>query len=371
MATLLMDECLYHLHQVDLLMEGYKELDDYQVIFEAENPEVQETLVNNNKIESGVGSHLKKAAQAVMDMISKFIDFFKNIFGVVGMSKEERQLYENFKEACKKDPSLKNKQVTVRDFRETMKQYDALKKEVEQAERDLREGKETDCEKLLNKIKEFAAGAGKGIAVTVGLDAAVNIATTSNDFAKGIYSVVRNDEGPAMQAIVNSVGEKNAKKFQSTTKSLGKRISLKRGWMRLNHQICKDSREAISKTFNELKTIKGISKTFVKAQGNEQINQMTKDITGGALSSAKDAVKMSAKVAKNKALEKPRAFVDSKKVEKALKKGDTSGQSIMDSIVGGDRYKNKLKSRLAKDKAILDPSSRETLKDKMERDKKK
>ena len=353
-------------------MEGYQEVGSYEAIFESENPEVKETLVNNKKIENGVCDHLKKAAQAVLNMINKFIDFFRNIFGVAGMSKEEKALYDNFKEACKKDPALKNKKVTVQDFRETMKQYEALKQEVEQAERDLRAGKETDCEKLLNKIKDFAAGAGKGVAMTVGLDAAVNIATTSKDFSKAMYMAVKNEDSPVMQSIIDTVGKKNAKDFQKKTKSLGSWISLRRGWMKARHQVCQNTNEAISKTFNDLKTFSGAKKIFKKAQGNEEVHQLTKDVIGGSVSAAAKATSMAGKMAVNKKLEKPKAFVDSKKTERALKKNDMSGQSILDSLKGQrgtEEYKEKLQRKLEKDKAILHPELAPSLKDKMERDK--
>lgn len=368
MSTLVLDACLYNLHQVDLLMEGYQEVGSYEAIFESEDPEVKETLVKNKKIEGGVGEHLKKAAEAVLQMIHKFIDFFKNIFGTVGMSKEEKDLYNQFKEACKKDPSLKNKQVTVKDFRETMKQYDALKKEVEQAERDLRAGKETDTDQLINKIKSFAAGAGKGIAMTVGLEAAVNIATTSDDWSKAMYMAVKNDDGPIMQSIIDNVGKKNAKDFQKTTKALGKRISLRRSWMKAKGQICENTNEAIKKTFSDLQTFSGIKKTFKKAQGNEEVKQLTKEIIGDAASSAAKAAGMASKVAVNKATEKPKAFIDSKRVERKLKNNDMRGQSIMDSIKGGDSYKNKLNARLQRDKEIMGKTKGESLSDKMQRE---
>ena len=48
-------------------------------------------------------------------MISRIINSITDFFKKLGMDKGERDAFEQFKEACKQDPSLKNKKITVND----------------------------------------------------------------------------------------------------------------------------------------------------------------------------------------------------------------------------------------------------------------
>ena len=167
MPEVVLDDCLYHLYAAQEAMNDYIELDVYQSIFEAEDPKVKEQVQQNEKTSKSVVDHLKAAIDWIIDLGKKIIDSFKTLFQNLGMSKDDRAAYEEFKKACKEDPSLKNKKVTVRDFRKVQGDYKALLKEIEEADRALAANKEYPLEKLMNKIKNFAGGAGKGQAGAV------------------------------------------------------------------------------------------------------------------------------------------------------------------------------------------------------------
>ena len=132
MSTIILDDCLLYLYEAEKCLNEYKELDAYMEIFEAENPEVKEQVEKNEKAKSGAIENIKKAAKAVLDMIKKLIRTVGDFIEKRKLSVDERAAYEAFKEAAKKDPSLKNKKITVRNFKEIEAEYQKVLKELEE-----------------------------------------------------------------------------------------------------------------------------------------------------------------------------------------------------------------------------------------------
>lgn len=342
MGAIVLDDCLYHLRKAELCMEHYVELDAYQEIFEAENPDVKNQLVENKKASKSVLDHLKAAGEAVIKMIHNIIDAVENFFKKLKMDGDERDAYEKFKEACKKDPELKNKKITVTDYENTMKEYNALIKDIEKVERDLQEGKKTDADALIERMQKFLTGAAKGVVVSVSADAAIRLASTSKEIARGLSAACKNKELGLMETLVAGMGKHEAKKFQRDVNSLSKLISIKRLKMKITHQLCRNMDDVVMKTKEQFTSAAGLMSVAKKAMGNEEIGGLVKDTVKIAASSGVQAKKMIN--SEKKALKEKEK--KEKKIAKRQARGDYSDQSALDVLLGTNSEKgNKIKDQ--------------------------
>lgn len=251
MSTVILDDCLYHLYEANRIAADYKEIDGFMEIFEADSPQVQEQANKNKEVSAGALGHLKKAGQAILNMIKKIKDAIVNFFKKRNLSKEEREAYERFKEACKQDPALKNKKITVTNWKKVQEDYNKLLKDVEARERDAAAGREGDLEALTKEIAQFCGNAGKGVAVAVTAEAALRMASSSREMAQKIYDQISNDE-KIYNTLVDSIGKKETKKLQNQVKNLTYKMSLQRLKMKLNNTMAYSSQEAISETLTDV-----------------------------------------------------------------------------------------------------------------------
>lgn len=337
MSVLVLDDCLTELFEAERCINMITEIDPYSEIFEAADEEVKAQIENNNKATDSAISHLKKAAEAVLNMIRNIIDSMIDFFKKRRMSDLEREAYNNFKEAVKKDPSIKNKKVTVTDFRKLKSEYNEILADVEKYDRALAEGKKTDVEELTNAIGKRLEGIAKGVSVSVSCDMALKMATSSRELSQLMLRKLQEDER-IQKILVDGIGKKQAKTVEKDLKSLGKRLSLKRFWMKRHGQMCDSVDEAIYKTFTQVKdlctnpSISNINnnKTIIKGvMGNEDVKKTMGD--------AKDILNYSAGTAAKYGIDKK-----VKGIKNIVKNSGNSGKknynnrSAFDAIIGTD-----------------------------------
>ena len=84
MSTIILDDCLFHLMEAQKCLDMYIDIDPFEEIFEATDPKTAVKLKTNAEAKSGALSHLKAAAQAVLNLIrniiSSIVDFFAKRF---------------------------------------------------------------------------------------------------------------------------------------------------------------------------------------------------------------------------------------------------------------------------------------------------
>lgn len=264
MSTIILDDCLFHLMEAQKCLDMYIDIDPFEEIFEATDPKTAVKLKTNADAKSGALSHLKAAAQAVLNLIRNIISSIVDFFAKRFTSKKQREAYENFKAACAKDPSLKNKQITIMDFRKFNKEYEKLLKEAEVADRALAEGKDYPVDDLIKKISSFCGGAAKGVVVTVGCEAALQFASSSTDAAQQILNTLKSDE-KIQATLVDTIGKKETKRFEKQLAIFGKRTGLRRKIMQLKGYASTSFENAIENTLNQVEDLVsgavGIAKT--------------------------------------------------------------------------------------------------------------
>lgn len=265
MGEVVLDECLYYLREAENFLSMYHEIDPYEEIFEAYKPDVQLQVAQNEKAKTGVMGSLTKACQAVLNIIRNLIDSIKNFFAKRNLDAETREAYEAFKKKCAEDPTTKNKKITVMDFKKINGEYNQILSEAEKADKELAQGRELNLDNIFSKISGFCGDVVKGAGVAIGMEAALNMASSSQEIAKKIYESLQSDKA-LEDNLIKAVGKHETKKFESQMKSLSKRISLHRQIMKMKGTYSKSIEEAIDHTFSTVWDVVGHAKNIAKTR---------------------------------------------------------------------------------------------------------
>lgn len=207
-------------------------------------------------------SGLKKAIDAVLAMCRKIIEAIDNFFQEHALDKEEKEAYEAFKAACKQDPSLANKKITVRDFRKTFDEYKKLMAECEKEMEACAKDADHPTESIFKKIESFVKDNAKGVAVSLAASAAINVSSVDRQFAKYIRATMHSDER-ILKGMQDAMGKKEFKKMDRGIRSLSHRFSIKRKIMSMTNNLYKDVTSGILAPIFDLKNM---GKRFIKGE---------------------------------------------------------------------------------------------------------
>lgn len=208
---------------------------------------------NKKATEKGT-SGLKKAIDAVLAMCRKIIESIDNFFQEHALDKEEKEAYEAFKAACKQDPSLANKKITVRDYRKTFAEYKKLMSECEKEMEACAKDADHPTEGFFKKIDNFVKDNAKGVAVSLAASAAINVSSVDRQFAKYIRATMHSDER-ILKGMQDAMGKKEFKKMDRGIRSLSHRFSLKRKIMSMTNNLYKDVTSGILAPIFDLKNL--------------------------------------------------------------------------------------------------------------------
>ena len=335
MSTIILDDYLVYLYEAEQCLNQYKEIDSYMEIFEAENPEVKEQMETNEKAKAGAIENIKKAVKSLLEMLKNVMASVRNFIDKRKLSADDKEAYEQFKEAAKKDPSLKNKKITVRDFKKLTEEYQARMKEIEAAELEVAKGKVPDTKVLADKVSEFVKTAGKAPVTAVTAETALRMAASSKEIARVMYKKLENDE-KFFQKTVEGIGEKQAEKLKKDMKSLTHSWSIKKAKMKLTGAYCKSCEAAVVSMVTDVKTLVGKNpeadgKEVAKA-GVRQVATLKKMAGNESLSKLDDGVKLAGKVAgdviiKSK-IEDKKDEINAKKYDRDYKKAEKKAEKV-------------------------------------------
>lgn len=251
MNSIYLDDSLYHLMKAQKAIDLLEPIDPFEEIFEAADAKTVVKLKNNEESSKGAVGHLKAAAQSILNFIRNIIASIRDFFEKRCMDKKQRAAYEEFKKACANNPELKNKKITVMDFKKFNGEYEKLLKEAENADRELAKGKDFPADEILKKITDFCGGAAKGAMYTVGCEAALQWASSSTDVARQMLNQLQTDE-KMQQEMVKSLGSGEVKRFEKQLKILTKRQSIRRGIMKLKGYSSTSLQNAVENTIKQV-----------------------------------------------------------------------------------------------------------------------
>lgn len=253
------DPCMHYLQEAERIADGYIEISATKAFFESDDPEVAETLNSNAEVQQKSTSALKKACQAVRNLINRLIEGIQNFIDKFKMTKDEKNNYKAFLQKAAQDPGLKGKKITVKDWRVINAAYDKAIKETEQQIQAIDKAKDDIADEKINafidSVKKQVGNVANKAATVVGMDAARKIAESSTMSAQMMQRALK-DEGIVMNHLENTIGKKGARKFKNEIKKDGKKISLHRFKVWLFGQKYKSYQECIQGTIHEINKLK-------------------------------------------------------------------------------------------------------------------
>jgi hypothetical protein len=251
---------------------------DFDVLFEADQPIQANTIQQNQQQKANTAGHLGNAIEALRKMITGLIARISDWLQKLTMGNKEKQLYDRVVEACKKDPTLANKRITVTDFRASRQEYLKLMKQIEEAEK---RGDMSEVDRLIEQIKNGMKGALGGVTVSVGMQAAMNIAQSNREMAAMISQQLQNDSR-WLETMKNAVGQKEAQKFQKNIENYTKECRVKRFILGLRGKMFSNVSDAVTDVYDavaqavDFNQSKGATKVAkgLKVLGNKTATDM-------------------------------------------------------------------------------------------------
>ena len=344
MAKIILDDCLQALYEAELSMADYVELTSYQTIFEADDPEVQAQQETNEEAQGKTENALIRAVKAVKAMISSLINAIADFLRKLTMSSEERKSFDEFKAACASDPSLKDKKITVQDYKNVMAQYDAMIKQLEEGMRNAENMKESKFKELMKNATDCIAQTVKSTGMIVTADAALKMAQSNISMAKIINRGLKSDLG-LMETLERELGSaKAAKKYQKKIAGCTRRISMQRLIVKLRKKNYECAKDACVAAVNDLKSVAtGRIWKNVSMAKHLKDNENTGKVVKTATNVGKGAIKIGAKGASMAVKEMIKDKQYEKRKEKEKKRNKGIYKNGFDFIMGGTK-----EERLAK-----------------------
>jgi hypothetical protein len=331
MNTLFCDECFQNLYYAQETMKNWIQLSDYEIIFEAVNPDVQDKLLKNEKTgEESVG-FIQKAINGVIKIITNIIETIKDFLDKLTMSGAEREAYERFKQEIAKDPKLRNRKVTVADFRSITSNYDKMIAEVDREIKAVETDPNRPIDATVEKVKGFLSntvGAAVGIPSSmVAVSAATKIADSNIEMAREIQSFLNKEQG-IMKMLSQHLGKREAKKFKKNIDAAAKNTKLHRLKVSLFKKKYDSLQDCISSTLESFQKLS--PETF--ALGKKLLgNEYTGTVIKGAIKN----------VARTKLIDEPKAKREEKREERRAAKEAKKQAKFNEKHADDPKYKSK------------------------------
>ena len=325
----LFKESLDLLVETSNLFEQLNPIDGYMSIFEAENPDIKQQETKNESILKKIADKIIAVAKKLIGIVDSIISNIKNKIDEKRLDAKEKQLFEQFKEAAKNNPDLKNQKVTVRDFTAARAGYEKILKEVEEQMNKKDIDKKEVVEKLYGKISEYIENIPKAVTATVSIDAALRYAKSERLFAQAMVTTLNATKGEQDKLIKLLGGEKNYKKFESEMKTWSKRQSLRRYLLGLQGKTCSSLLQAYSDTIRDIKRVvsgKDVVGGLVASRNlisKTMNNEDLKDVAKGSIKAGIAAKTIKKKIDKKKEIKNKlaeRRAARDKKIDEKLKK---------------------------------------------------
>lgn len=307
MSALVLDDCLQNLILAQEDMKEWIPMTEYEWIFEAvSDPVVAANAEKNEATMTKSSGHIKKAIDAVIGMIKKLASTVTDFIRRLTMKGDERAAFNSFKEQMKKDPTLKNKKITVKDFRKINAAYEEKLKEIDQEIRMVKANEKHPIDKIVKSITGFLGGTLKATGVIVGSDVAIKMAESNVTTAKVISQTLKLDES-FMQELSKTLGEKDAMKYQKRVDAAAKNTILTRLKIKVLRRQYEDAQSCVDATISSLthggfmNPLTDMGRKFLQ---NEYTGKVIKTTGKTAVKGAVGAVKDEAKYAIDKKVDK-------------------------------------------------------------------
>lgn len=225
--------------------------------------------------------------QSLLKTVSNAISKITNKIHYMCLSKESKARYDEFVQFAKNNPSVKNKTVTVKDWKRINSEYNKVRKNIlaymddDTVDANGLSLKAKDMIENLNLIINKSASA-------VSVDAALIMARQSPEAAKAVQQALQADQ-KMLNSIASNLGDKEAIRTQKeinklTKMTLGRKILVQLG-LKQEHDITQAMENTVNSFTSLAKTgvdvaLHGVNKSNVKDVANAAVEHRTLARTG-------------------------------------------------------------------------------------------
>ena len=290
--TVILDECLQNLFYAEEAMKEWIPLTEYEILFEAGiNQEVKDKITKNEDTANKSTGFVQKAINAVIKLISSILRPIQEFIARFTMSSEERNAFDQFKAAMAKDPKLKNRKISVLDFRKINSAYDELAKEIDRNIQSVNANESHSIDGITDKVTKFLNGTTSAVTSIVGADVALKMADSNIEMAQKIKQLLESESG-IMKSLSESLGKKDAAKFKKEIDAAAKNTKLHQLKVKLFRHKYDSLEECVNGTLNAFTHLGLDTITMAKrALKNEYTGTIVKTIAKGEVEVAKDKIK--------------------------------------------------------------------------------
>ena len=250
MATIMLNDCLNELRLAQECLKEWVDIDPYMEIFEAESEEVKAQVNKNTEVKEKTEGHIKKAIDALINMIKSVISKIKGFFFGKKLDDKQKEMNAKMQAAKKKNPGIGKKQIKILDTNKFNSESSALEKEAEEALKQLSFGKDVLVGPIVDKISKFMSTGASSITTSIGMEAALQAASSSKEIAKNLANTL-NEDLALQEKLKESVGTKEYNKFKKDIEAMGKTVSLRQALLRLRGYKASSLQGAIENTYKQ------------------------------------------------------------------------------------------------------------------------
>lgn len=329
---LILDECGQNLFYAEESMREWIPVSEYEIIFEAGiNQDVKEKITKNEETANKTTGFVQKAINAVIKLIAKVLRPIQEFIARFTMSGKEREAYEKFKAAMEKDPKLKNRKISVLDFRKINATYDSLLKEIEQNIKSVKANESHSIDEITDKVTKFLSGTSSAVAVIVGADLALKMADSNIEMAKKLKNLLEN-ENSVMKTLSETLGKKDAANLKKEIDAAAKNTMLHQLKVRLFRHKYDSLEECVNGIFNAFTHLGLDTLTMInRARKNEYTKPIVNAVAKGELELGKQKLKNK----KDAAINKVKGILPSKPVKP--QKTDGVHAPLSDFVTGKNK----------------------------------
>lgn len=256
------DPCLSYLYEAQLISNKYKPVNELQLLLESGD---DDTLVANDEVVKKSKSALQKACEAIQTLIKNIIGSIKNFIDKSKLNAEDKQKFDEFLKSIQSDPELRNKKVTVADWKTYNKEYDEILKDVDHAINDSDKMSDEMANKVISnindKLKKVSVKVATGAATVVSMDIARKLADSSRTSAKIIGDLLESENG-ILDHLSKTVGTRGAKNFQNQIKNDGRLISFRRLKVKILNKKYDSAKDCFSASMKGIKDVTKLKPTL-------------------------------------------------------------------------------------------------------------
>lgn len=275
-----------------LAMKPYKEISDYQSIFESSDPEIiAQEEANNDASEKSQG-FLKKTLETLKKAFKALISKIKDFIDRITMSNAERVGLKKMEEMMRQNPEFANKKISVKEYRKIVQLHEQKLKDIEAKIKEVRANEQTPIDKFVDDTKDFLAGNLSGTAVIVTCDTARKMAVNNVEVAIAIskmldYGVLR------IEDLEKQLGKKEAKKFAKDMHKYSKESVLRNLYLRVAKKEYDYVGDAFKDTMKEMVAAAtlGVGHKGRSLKDNEYTSKTIKATKKGLFSAAGSVIK--------------------------------------------------------------------------------